>query len=95
MSLDGRFSQLEYVKQKQLALQFSIEHSKDVQEYCYRWKLIRRTSCNCEQLQLVLANVETIEEVEVRRPGQDEEELRDEVIVIQSSEIHRAVSVTQ
>jgi len=51
------------------------------------------TSCKCEQLQSVLTNVETIEEVDVRCPDQDEEELglRDEMIVEQSSEICRAV----
>jgi len=46
-----------------------------------------RNFVKCEQLQSVLTNVETIEEVDVRRPGQDEEELRDELIVEQSSEI--------
>jgi len=35
-------------------------------------------------LQSVLTNVETIEEVNVRRPDQDEEELRYEMIVEQS-----------
>jgi len=53
---------------------------------------VNGTSCICEQLQSVLTNVEIIEEVDVRRPDQDEEELRDEMIVEQSSEICRAVS---
>jgi len=51
---------------------------------------VNGTSCKCEQLQLVLTNVETIEEVDVRRPDQDEEERRDEIIVEQSSEMPRS-----
>jgi len=46
---------------------------------------VNGTSCKCEQLQSVLTNVETIEEVDVRRPDQDEEEPRDEMIVEHSS----------
>jgi len=53
---------------------------------------VNGTSCKCEQLQSVLTNVEAIEEVDVRRPDQDEEELRDEMIVEQSSEVCRPVS---
>jgi len=54
---------------------------------------VNGTSCKCEQLQSVLTNVETIEEVNVRLPDQDEEELRDEMIVEQSSEICLAVRI--
>jgi len=36
------------------------------------------TSCQSQQLQSVFPNVETIEEVDVRGPDQDEKQLREE-----------------
>jgi len=41
-------------------------------------------------LQSVLTNVKTIEEVDVRRPDQDEEELRDKMIVEQAIDCNRS-----
>ena len=88
MSLNERFSQLQLFKQH-FGFLFNI---RGLSKNSATAESDTELRLKCEQLQSVLTNVEPIEEVDGRRPDQDEEELRAEMIVEQSSEICRKVS---
>jgi len=89
MSLNERFSQLQLFKQH-FGFLFNI---RELSKNCATTESDTELRLQCEQLQSVLSKVEPIEEVDGCRPAQDEEEeLRDEMTVEQSSEICRKVS---
>jgi len=90
MSLNERFSQLQLFKQH-FGFLFNI---RGLSRNCATTESDTELRLQCEQLQSFLSKVDPIEEVDGCRPAQDEEEeeLRDEMIAEQSSEICRKVS---